>query len=73
MARYPVSISFGEAELKELDRLAKKFQQTRSGVLKVALQEYLRKLKFKQLREIGKAVAQGKGYFTDQDIYRDIS
>jgi predicted transcriptional regulator len=73
MARQPVSISLGKEELRELDRLAKKFHQTRSAFLKVALAEYVRKMYFEQLRQMGKPLAQAKGYFTDEDIFRAVS
>ncbi len=73
MPRHPVSISFSEDELKELDRLAKAFRQTRSALLKAAFSEYMRRLKFKRLREAGQAVARAKGFITDDDIFRTVS
>jgi len=73
MSRYPVSISFDRKELKELDRLAKKLHQSRSALLKAAFADYLRKLRFENLREAGQALARAKGYFTDEDIFRAVS
>ncbi|MBI4971919.1 MAG: CopG family transcriptional regulator [Candidatus Omnitrophica bacterium] len=73
MGRYPVSISFEAKELKQLDRLAKLFHQTRSAFLKAALADYVRKLEFERLHQLGSAIAQGKGYFTDEDIFRIVS
>lgn len=73
MARYPVSISFEKKELRDLDRVAKQYHQSRSAFLKAALVEYLRKLQFERLRLAGQALAQSKGYFTDEDIFRVVS
>ena len=73
MPRYPVSISFEKEELKELDRLAKRLHQTRSAFLKAALADYVRRIRFDRLREAGQALAQSKGYFTDEDIFRAVS
>lgn len=73
MGRYPVSISFEEQELKELDRFARKLHQTRSAFLKAALAAYVRKLRFEHLRQMGQAMAQSKGYFNDEDIFREVS
>ena len=70
MGRYPVSISFEKKELRQLDQLARKFHQTRSAFLKGALAEYIRKLEFERLCQMGQALAQSKGYFTDEDIFR---
>lgn len=73
MSRKPVSISFNQDELKDLDRLAKQFRQTRSALLKVALQDYVRKMRFARLREVGQAIARSRGFFTDEDIFREVS
>lgn len=73
MGRYPVSISFERRELLQLDRLARRFHQTRSAFLKAALADYVRKLEFERLRVVGRALAQGKGFTTDEDIFRAIS
>lgn len=73
MARYPVSISLDEKELKILNRLAKKLHQTRSALLKAALAEYIRKLEFERLRQIGQAWARSKGLFTDDDVFNLVS
>ncbi len=73
MPRHPVSVSFAEKELKELDRFAKKLHQTRSSFLKAALAEYIRKLQFQNLREAGQTIARSKGFFTDEDIFRLVS
>ena len=73
MQRRPVSISFSQEELKDLDQLAKKFHQTRSALLKMALQEYIRKFRFARLREMGQVIARSKGFFTDEDIFREVS
>lgn len=73
MGRYPVSISFEEKELQELDRLAKKLHQTRSAFLKAALAAYVRKLRFENLRQMGQMLAESKGYFNDEDIFREVS
>ena len=73
MARHPVSISLEPQELKEIDFLAKKFHQTRSAFFKAALADYIRRLQFEQLRQMGRTLAQVKGYFTDEDIFRVVS
>jgi len=73
MGRHPVSISLERRELQEIDRFAKQFHQTRSAFFKVALADYIRRLQFEQLRQVGKALAQAKGFFTDDDIFRVVS
>ena len=73
MPRRPVSISFEDKELRALDRYAKKLHQTRSTFLKAALTAYIGKLEFYRLRQMGQALAQAKGYFTDEDIFRIVS
>lgn len=63
-----------EPELQKLlDKVCKQSGRTRSAVLREALKRQLSILRFEQLRRQVMPFAEGRGYLTDEDIFKDIS
>jgi predicted transcriptional regulator len=63
-----------ERELeKQLDQVSKKLHQTRSDVIRNALRRQLALLRFEEVRQQLKPLAEAAGYLTDDDVFRDVS
>jgi predicted transcriptional regulator len=63
-----------ERELeKQLDQVSKKLHQTRSDVIRNALRRQLALLRFEEVRQQLKPLAEAAGYLTDEDVFRDVS
>ena len=58
---------------KQLDQVSKKLHQTRSDVIRNALRRQLALLRFEEVRQQLKPLAEAAGYLTDEDVFRDVS
>jgi predicted transcriptional regulator len=58
---------------KQLDQVSKKLHQTRSDVIRNALRRQLALLRFEEVRQQLKPLAEAAGYLTDDDVFRDVS
>ena len=71
--RETITVSMPSRLKRQLDRLAKSRDSTRSTVVLEALRDYLERLEFERLRRIGVAAARKRGIFTDEDVFRIVS
>ena len=68
-----LTISVEPALKKRIEALSKETGVSRSEVVKSALRKYLQKQEFESLRRKLMPGAQKAGYFTDEDVFRDVS
>lgn len=63
-----------ERELeRELDHACKQTGRSRSDLVRDALRRQLALLRFRRLRGEVMRLAEGRGYVTDEDVFRDVS
>lgn len=63
-----------DRELKPtLDKVCRRTGRSRSAIVREALARYLALAEFEELRRKGIPYAERKGYFTDEDIFEDVS
>ena len=58
---------------KKLDEASKKFHISKSEIVQKALEKYISHEEFRELRSILVPYAEKSGYFTDDDIFKDVS
>ena len=68
-----VSVSLEKTMKKKLDEAAKKFHVSKSEIIQKALEKYISHENFRELRDILVPYAEKAGYFTDEDIFNEIS
>ncbi|EMF84118.1 ribbon-helix-helix protein, CopG family [Leptospira weilii serovar Topaz str. LT2116] len=68
-----LTVSVEPALKKRIDAFSKEVGVSRSDVVKSALRKYLQKEELETLRKRLIPKAQKTGYFTDEDVFRDIS
>jgi metal-responsive CopG/Arc/MetJ family transcriptional regulator len=68
-----VSISLDKTMKKKLDEASKKFHISKSEIVQKALEKYISHEEFRELRGILVPYAEKAGYFTDEDIFKDVS
>ena len=66
--RTAVTVSIPEDLNQELTRFVKKRRSNRSAVIKMALQDYLFKNQFLEVRDRLVPKARAKGIYTDEDV-----
>jgi metal-responsive CopG/Arc/MetJ family transcriptional regulator len=71
--RETITVSLPRKVRQELDRVARREGVSRSDVLRVALEEHLFVRRFRALRRKIMAAAQGRGIFTDEDVFDRVS
>ena len=71
--RKVLTISVDEELMSKLDDFAGRHQISRSELIKRALRKYLYLQEFRRLRSELIPYAERKGYFSDEDIFRDFS
>jgi len=71
--RESISVSLPESVKAELDRFTQAEGISRSDLIRQALQEYLLVRKFRTLRSRMMLQAQGRGIYTDEDVFERIS
>ena len=68
--RQALSVSLPEGLAMALNRVTKEIHLTRSEVVKLALQDFLRNQELEALRRRLVPKARRKGIFTDEDVFR---
>jgi predicted transcriptional regulator len=68
-----VTIRLDDALLRELDRACASTGRTRSEMALEALRRQLALLRFRRLRDRTLTLAEGQGWLTDEDVFRDVS
>lgn len=70
--RQALSVSLPEGLAAALNRVTKQIHLTRSEVVKLALQDFLRNQELETLRRRLVPKARRKGIFTDEDVFRTL-
>ena len=71
--REVVSISLDQSLKKKLDQASKKFHVSKSEIVQKALEKYISHEEFRELRSILIPYAEKAGYYTDEDIFNEVS
>lgn len=71
--RQVISVSLDEDLKTQLDEIAQSKHLNKSFIIKEALRKYLFLENLNNTRKVLRPYAEKKGYFSDDDIYRDIS
>jgi predicted transcriptional regulator len=58
---------------RELNRLSRELGRSRSEIVREALRRQLALLRFEKVRRKLMPFAEGRGYLTDEDVFRDVS
>jgi predicted transcriptional regulator len=58
---------------RQLDRICKESDRTRSDVVRDALRRQIALMQFEQLRRQVVPLAEARGYLTDEDVAADVS
>lgn len=73
MKRSTVTIRM-DADLKrQLNDMCEQTGRTRSDLIREALKRQIAIIRFRQIRNKVQPLAKARGYFTDEDVFRDIS
>jgi len=71
--RETITISLPKSLRKTLDAAVKEDQLNRSDVIREALRRYFAVREFRRLRGVMVALAEKKGLYKDEDIFRRVS
>ncbi|PKQ28182.1 MAG: hypothetical protein CVT63_04060 [Candidatus Anoxymicrobium japonicum] len=71
--RESVSISLPPRLKKKLDQLVKENQVNRSDIAREALNEYFARKDLERIRQKMVPLAEARGVFTDEDVFREVS
>lgn len=71
--RKVLTISVDDELKSKIDNFAKEYHVSRSELIKKALRKYFYLQEFRKLRSELIPYAEAKGYFTDEDIFKDFS
>jgi Ribbon-helix-helix protein, copG family. len=68
-----LTISVDKALKTKVERAAKRLKVSKSELVKKAIEKYIVKEEFRELRALLIPYAEKAGYFTDEDVFKDIS
>ncbi len=68
-----LTISIDKALKTKVERAAKQLKVSKSELVKKAIEKYIVKEEFRELRALLIPYAEKAGYFTDEDVFKDIS
>jgi metal-responsive CopG/Arc/MetJ family transcriptional regulator len=71
--RESVSISLPPWLKEKLDQAIEHEHQNRSDVVREALRQYFAQKDLRRIREGMVPLAEGKGIYTDEDVFREVS
>ena len=71
--RETITISLPKSLRKTLDAAVKEDQLNRSDVIREALRRYFAVREFRRLRGVTVALAERKGLYKDEDVFRRVS
>lgn len=71
--RETITISLPASLRRSLDRAVKEDQLNRSDVIREALRRFFAVREFRRLRGIMVSLAEKKGLYTDEDVFRRVS
>lgn len=68
-----LSISINKTLKNKVEKAAKTFKISKSELVKKAIEKYIAQVEFQDLRAILVPYGEKAGYFTDEDVFKDIS
>lgn len=68
-----LTISVDRALKMKVEKAAKRLKVSKSELVKKAIEKYIVKEEFQELRSLLVPHAEKAGYFTDEDVFKDIS
>jgi metal-responsive CopG/Arc/MetJ family transcriptional regulator len=68
-----LTISVDKTLKSKVEKAAKRLKVSRSELVKRAIEKYIVKEEFRELRALLIPYAEKAGYFTDEDVFKDIS
>lgn len=71
--RETITISLPKSIKKRLDKIVRTEHINRSDIVREALREYFAVREFRRLRSIMVPIAEKKGIYIDEDVFRQIS
>ncbi|MDD5447702.1 MAG: ribbon-helix-helix protein, CopG family [Actinomycetota bacterium] len=71
--RESISISLPTSLKEKLDEAVKRDQVNRSDIIREALREYFARKDLEHIRQNMVPLAEAKGIFTDEDVFKEVS
>ncbi len=71
--RETITISIPKSIKQKLDRMVKEEHLNRSDVVREALRQYFTRQEFRRLRQLMIPEAESRGFYTDEDVFRNVS
>lgn len=71
--RTTISMTMPQRTKQKLDKVAKQQDLNRSQIVQVAVNDYIAKFEFQQLRSQMVMKARQQGVFTDDDVFAQVS
>ncbi len=68
-----LSISINKSLKNKVEKAAKSFKMSKSELVKKAIEKYIAHEELNEIRSILVPYGEKTGYFTDDDIFKDIS
>jgi metal-responsive CopG/Arc/MetJ family transcriptional regulator len=71
--RETITISLPKSLRQKLDGMIKKEHLNRSDIIREALRQYFARQEFRRLRALMVPEGERRGFYTDEDVFREIS
>ncbi|GAG59696.1 unnamed protein product [marine sediment metagenome] len=71
--RETITISIPKSIKKKLDGMVKEEHLNRSDIVREALRQYFTRQEFRRLRQLMIPEAESRGFYTDEDVFRNVS
>lgn len=71
--RETITISIPKSIKKKLDGMVKEEHLNRSDIVREALRQYFTRQEFRRLRQLMTPEAESRGFYTDEDVFRNVS
>jgi len=71
--RETITISIPKSIKQKLDRMVKEEHLNRSDIVREALRQYFTRQEFRILRQLMIPEAESRGFYTDEDVFRNVS
>jgi len=71
--RETITISIPKSIKQKLDRMVKEEHLNRSDIVREALRQYFTRQEFRRLRQLMIPEAESRGFYTDEDVFRNVS
>jgi len=68
-----LTISIDKALKNKIERVAKRLKVSKSEIVKKAIEKYIVREEFRELRAMLIPYAEKAGYLTDEDVFKDYS